>query len=96
MDIYGTEYSKCYKLTQFGAFVTSRTTHNLVVKKNTVCNIINEIYNHIVQFKNNHLAIDSLLVKNTTLKSYDYFPHIFYSPSNYTTDIQHSKVKIIL
>ena len=67
-----------------------RGTFGYVVNKkssNTICNIILENFNN----QNVMREIDTLY-DNSTLKfkTYDYFPHIFYSPVGYSTDIQHN------
>ncbi len=71
-----------------------RTAHNYIVnKKNAekLCNLILE------NFNSNHFfrEIDTLFdYSYYNIIYYDYFPHIFYSPVNYTTDIQHNKMLI--
>ena len=95
-SIFFKKITENFYLRQRGyGYVWDRTTHNLVVKKNTAHKIINEIYNYMTKFKNNHLEIDHLLA-SLSIQAIDYFPHIFYSPNNHTTDIQNSTIKTIL
>jgi GR25 family glycosyltransferase involved in LPS biosynthesis len=63
-----------------------RTAHNLVVTKKSATKLVNEMYNYINL--NNICVADHLIHDRYTIKKYDYFPHIFYSPMNYTSDIQ--------
>ena len=61
-----------------------RTTHNLIINKKSALKIYNEIYNEL---QKKYKEIDHI-VGNLSISSYDYFPHIFYSPMNYNSDIQ--------
>lgn len=71
-----------------------RTTHNLVIKKKNIYKIIDVIINNFT-CDNSTFQYDNLLNSSCNkIKSYDYFPHIFYSPANYTSDIQNIKKKI--
>lgn len=70
-----------------------RTAHNYLIKKSNIQNILNCYINY---FKNNiklTFQVDTFynLIPNH-IKMYDYFPHIFYSPRNYTSDIQYSRL----
>jgi GR25 family glycosyltransferase involved in LPS biosynthesis len=71
-----------------------RTTHNYLIKKKNINNILLCILNN---FNNNKVIyqIDSLFNSlSQIINMYDYFPHLFYSPMNYSTDIQKSTLKI--
>ena len=80
------------KLKGFG-YDYDRTTHCYAVKKNNVNKICNVILNNFIDSQTPYVQIDTLY-NCTNLKMYDYFPHIFYSPLEYTTDIQHSNLTI--
>lgn len=72
-----------------------RTTHNYLVKKNNILKILNCILNHYSNEVKPIQQIDSLYNSfSSKLNMYDYFPHLFFSPANYSTDIQHSKTTI--
>ncbi len=65
-----------------------RTTHNYIINKKSakkICEII------LANFESdNYMSEIDTLYNNILhlINAYDYFPHIFYSPVNYTTDIQ--------
>ena len=68
---------------------TDRTTHNYIIQKKTAIKLKNICKNSYTI--NNFFVIDNILnylKKEDNLKIIDYFPHIFYSPINYITDIQ--------
>lgn len=71
-----------------------RTLHNYIINKKSalkLCNFIKENYKKVNMF----LQIDHLICSDPkNLKTFDYFPHIFYSPRNYNSDIQFSKLYI--
>lgn len=72
-----------------------RTTHNYLVKKNNIPKILNCILNHYSKEVKPINQIDSLYNSfSSKLNMYDYFPHLFYSPMNYSTDIQNSRITI--
>lgn len=71
-----------------------RTTHSYVVKKKNIANIYNLI---LKNFQSNNLIeqIDSLYNNSTSkILTFDHFPHLFYSPMNWSSDIQHDKTRI--
>jgi GR25 family glycosyltransferase involved in LPS biosynthesis len=71
-----------------------RTLHNYVINKKSAGKLCEIIENNFVSGKIIK-QIDHLFCNDSNgLKSFDYFPHIFYSPLNYTTDIQFSKLFI--
>lgn len=68
-----------------------RTTHNYLVKKKNIKKILDLILNNYLNSINPTKEIDSLYNSlSLDIKMFDYFPHIFYSPLNYSTDIQNS------
>lgn len=72
-----------------------RTTHNYLVKKSYIKNILKCYLEYFREQKNPVFQVDSFYNSQTkNLEMYDYFPHIFYSPWNYSTDIQYSKLMI--
>jgi GR25 family glycosyltransferase involved in LPS biosynthesis len=80
------------KFKGFG-YDVNRTTHCYVVKKNNVEKICNAILNNFIDNPEPIMAIDKFY-ECSNLIMYDYFPHIFYSPANYTSDIQFSNTII--
>lgn len=71
-----------------------RTLHNYVINKKSAIKLCEIIESNFTQ-KKPIRQIDHLYCSGSNgLKSFDYFPHIFYSPLNYTSDIQFSKLKI--
>ena len=90
-------YNNFYKKTNSnGNHDTDRTTHNYVIKKSNVKKICDLIYNNFVG-KNPIITIDTLLNGLTQeLIICDFFPHIFYSPIDYKTDIQHTHIYVSL
>jgi GR25 family glycosyltransferase involved in LPS biosynthesis len=71
-----------------------RTTHNYVIKKKNTNKISKIILENFINSKI-FFEIDSLYNNNTLkINFFDYFPHIFYSPINYRSDIQRSKIII--
>lgn len=72
-----------------------RTTHSYLIKKKNIHKIINC---YLEYFKTNSIItfqVDTFYnLQTKKIKMYDYFPHIFYSPWNYSTDIQHTKIII--
>jgi GR25 family glycosyltransferase involved in LPS biosynthesis len=71
-----------------------RTLHNYVINKKSAIKLCEIIENNFVSGKIIN-QIDHLFCNDSNgLKSFDYFPHIFYSPINYTTDIQFSRLYI--
>ncbi len=70
-----------------------RTTHNYIIKKSSakkIINLLNERFLNNQQrtdFPPIDCMINDLLDK---IKICDYFPHLFYSPIDYDTDIQHN------
>jgi GR25 family glycosyltransferase involved in LPS biosynthesis len=81
-----------YKRLMGEGFIWDRTNHNLIINKKSALKIYNETYNAI---QTKYREIDHIYA-NLSISSYDYFPHIFYSPQNYTTDIQGSNKKNII
>jgi len=72
-----------------------RTTHNYLIKKNNIQKILNCILNHYLTEVKPIQQIDNLYNSfSSKLNMYDYFPHLFFSPMNYSTDIQNSKKTI--
>jgi hypothetical protein len=72
-----------------------RTTHNYLIKKINIPNIIKCYLEYFETNQNHSFQVDTFYNSlSNKIKMYDYFPHIFYSPMNYLTDIQHSKAKI--
>lgn len=72
-----------------------RTTHNYLIKKSNISNIIKCYLNYFRNQEKPSFQVDSFYnSQSKNLEMYDYFPHIFYSPWNYSTDIQHSKLTI--
>ena len=77
--------------TTFNNSEFNRVTHCLIVNKKSAKKIIDSL---LVFLKNNmvknvHTGIDTIITKYLLdIIKIDYFPHIFYSPLNYKTDIQ--------
>jgi GR25 family glycosyltransferase involved in LPS biosynthesis len=72
-----------------------RTTHNYLIKKSNIQNILKCYLEYFTTQSNPTFQVDSFYNSHTNiLNMYDYFPHIFYSPWNYSTDIQKSELKI--
>lgn len=72
-----------------------RTTHNYLVKKSNIKNILKCYLEYFTTQPNPSFQVDSFYNSQTNiLNMYDYFPHIFFSPWNYSTDIQYSKLII--
>jgi GR25 family glycosyltransferase involved in LPS biosynthesis len=72
-----------------------RTTCNYLVKKKNIKKILDCILDHYINTNKIIIQIDSLYNSlSKKLFMYDYFPHLFYSPLNYSTDIQKSMIKI--
>lgn len=72
-----------------------RTTHNYLVKKSNIPNILKCYLEYYKTQTNPTFQVDSFYNSlSSKIKMYDYFPHIFYSPWNYSTDIQKSKLMI--
>lgn len=72
-----------------------RTTHNYLVKKSNINNILKCYFEYFKNQKNLKFQVDSFYnSQSKNIIMYDYFPHIFYSPWNYTTDIQYSRLII--
>ena len=96
-----TYYKKTYgnyyeKISSKGGHNTDRTTHNYVVKKSNIYKICDVIFNNYVSIDST-MQIDNLFNHHTKhLKIYDYFPHIFYSPADYKTDIQKTNINIFI
>lgn len=71
-----------------------RTTHNYLVKKSNISNIIKCYHEHVFK-SSKSFEVDSFYNGIADkLKMYDYLPHFFYSLRNYTTDIQNTKLII--
>lgn len=85
--------SNLYLRTNGSGYNWDRTTHNYIVTKKSAKNLLNIMIENFRDNKKIIHEIDSLYC-NRTLKSLDYFPHIFYSPLNYTSDIQLSDIFI--
>jgi GR25 family glycosyltransferase involved in LPS biosynthesis len=71
-----------------------RCTSSYIINKNNIDKLINDI---LLYLKNNqYIAIDDLYTKIENIKSYDQFPHTFYSKLEFNTNIQgeHLKNKI--
>ena len=81
--------SNLYLRTIGSGYNWDRTLHNYIINKKSATNLLNLV---IENFRNNNKIIHEIdhLYCNGTLKSLDYFPHIFYSPLNYTSNIQFS------
>ena len=79
-------------------FNVDRTTHNYVLKKKHVNKIIDLIEENFNSDTNIIIEIDIFYViqqyKNNIV-SYDYFPHVFYSPFEYQSDIQNTSDMIM-
>lgn len=68
-----------------------RTTHNYLVKKNNIPKILQCVLEYYLNVEKQIHQIDSLYNSfSSKLNMYDYFPHLFFSPMNYSTDIQNS------
>jgi len=69
-----------------------RCTTGMVVSSKSAKKICDAIYNHFASLNPSEVTsltpIDHLLLKIDSLKTFDVFPHPFYSPHNYETDIQ--------
>ena len=65
-----------------------RGTYSYIIKKKICSKLYDLLIN--IPIKNNKLdAIDSVYnLLNKNIKMFDYFPHLFYSPVNYKSDIQ--------
>lgn len=74
-----------------------RTTHNYLVKKKNIPKILNCIVNYYSSQNRPKFQVDHMLSSlSSQISMYDYFPHLFYSPMNYSTDIQNSSSSIKL
>lgn len=72
-----------------------RTTHNYLVKKTNIKKILNSILEYYLNETHPTIQVDHMYCSlSKKLNMYDYFPHIFFSPMNYSTDIQNSKATI--
>lgn len=72
-----------------------RTTHNYLIKKSNIQNILKCYLEYFITQLNPAFQVDSFYNSQTNkINMYDYFPHIFYSPWNYSTDIQNSNLII--
>lgn len=91
-------FNNLYKRINGQGMDWDRTTHNYLVKKSNIQNILKrylEYFEYFENQKNLSFQVDSFYNSQTkNLEMYDYFPHIFYSPWNYSTDIQYSKLMI--
>lgn len=72
-----------------GGYDWNRTTHSYIIKKSICAKLIKLLTTRFITSYLKLIAIDSLLVKfYKEVKMFDYFPHLFYSPPDYKTDIQ--------
>ena len=96
--IYKNFYKKIYGLVnkQY-KYHTDRTLHSYIIQKKTAIKL-KEFYKYIYEKKNIFVAdhilefidnINEIDEEYRNIIKYDYFPHLFYSPINYKTDIQH-------
>lgn len=85
-----------YELVSHGKLNTEnidRTTSSYIVKKSSIPTILKALsINFVSKDKNgntNFIPIDyTYVLSSKIIKSGDYFPHLFYSPLEYSTDIQ--------
>jgi GR25 family glycosyltransferase involved in LPS biosynthesis len=91
-------FNNLYKRIDGQGMDWDRTTHNYLVKKSNIKNILKcylEYFKNQKNQKNQTFQVDSFYnSQSKNLEMFDYFPHIFYSPWNYSTDIQYSKLMI--
>ena len=74
-----------------------RTTHNYLVKKNNIPKILQCILEYYLNETKTKITIqvDHMYCSlSKKINMYDYFPHLFFSPMNYSSDIQHSRTTI--
>ena len=74
-----------------------RATHNYLVKKNNISKILNSILEYYLNETKTKITIQvdhMYCCLSKKLNMYDYFPHLFFSPMNYSSDIQHSRTTI--
>ena len=65
-------------------FKWDRTTNSYIIKKQSIPVILDSF---IKLLSDKFVAVDHIFCRSKVI-SYDYFPHLFYSPANYSTDIQ--------
>ncbi len=88
-------FDKFYLRIDGGGMDWDRTTHCYLVKKRNIPNILNCYLEYFKTNTNPSFQVDSFYnSQSTKMKTFDYFPHIFYSPWNYSTDIQRSNISI--
>ena len=61
-----------------------RTTNSYITKKQSIPVILDQFIKILFQ---GFIAVDHVFCRSQIV-SYDYFPHLFYCPANYSTDIQ--------
>lgn len=73
----------------------SRTTHCYIIKKNICRKIIDFIIKTIS--KNHSLSPIDYILENIIreIKTFDFFPHLYYSKPNYKTDVQNNDTVIL-
>lgn len=77
-----------YKRIAGKGIIWDRTLHAYVTIKRNAINISNAIKEFMLNPMNELREVDHLLQNVPVMRNYDYFPHIFYSPSNIGSDIQ--------
>jgi len=88
-------FNNLYKRIDGQGINWDRTTHNYMVKKSNIPNILKCYLEYYKNKINSTFQVDTFYISQSkNLEMYDYFPHIFYSPRNYSTDIQYSKLII--
>jgi GR25 family glycosyltransferase involved in LPS biosynthesis len=94
-NFFSHSFDNFYLRIEGNGYDWDRTTHNYLIKKKNISKILNCILNYYSNEVKPTIQIDSLYNSfSSKLNMYDYFPHLFYSPMNYSTDIQHSKICI--
>lgn len=66
-----------------------RTTHNYLLKKKNIGKILNSIKQYYLYESSPTIQVDKMYSSlSKKIYTFDHFPHLFYSPMNYSTDIQ--------
>lgn len=94
-DFFEHSFDNFYRRINGTGTYWDRTTHCYLVKKNTISNVMDCYLEYFKTNSNPSFQADSFYNSlSNKIKMYDYFPHIFYSPMNYSTDIQRSNITV--
>ena len=87
--MYKKETSFIFKRLNGRGHVWDRTTNSFIIKKKSVPIILD----FFIKFLQERFEpVDCIFLRSSIMK-YDVFPHLFYSPMNYSTDIQGKHVR---